>query len=196
MRINLIFARAANGVIGCTRDGQPTMPWHLPEDLAHFRRCTQGCPVVMGRTTWASLPPRFRPLPGRLNLVLTRHPEQAAALRAAGAVPVASLAEALAQARQWLGADGQAPSELWIIGGAQVYAQAEPLAQRAVVTEIEQTFAGDAYAPTLGPAWREVARTPAATSATGLRYAFVTYERVPNTVAQRCAAGENQTLPG
>ena len=63
-RINLIFARAANGVIG--KDN--TMPWHLPEDLAHFKRLTQGCPVVMGRKTWDSLPPRFRPLPGRSNM--------------------------------------------------------------------------------------------------------------------------------
>ena len=67
-RINLIFARAANGVIG--KDN--AMPWHLPEDLAHFKRQTQGCPVVMGRKTWDSLPPRFRPLPGRSNIVITR----------------------------------------------------------------------------------------------------------------------------
>ena len=68
MRLNLIYARAANGVIG--KDN--AMPWHLPEDLAHFRRHTQGCPVIMGRKTWESLPAKFRPLPGRLNIVLTR----------------------------------------------------------------------------------------------------------------------------
>ena len=67
-RINLIFARAANGVIGNLN----AMPWHLPEDLAHFKQLTQGCPVVMGRKTWDSLPPRFRPLPGRTNIVITR----------------------------------------------------------------------------------------------------------------------------
>ena len=80
-RINLIFARAANGVIG--KDN--TMPWHLPEDLAHFKRQTQGCPVVMGRKTWDSLPPRFRPLPGRMNIVVTRQSDWQAegALRAA-----------------------------------------------------------------------------------------------------------------
>ena len=68
MHIALIYARAANGVIG--KDG--TMPWHLPEDLAHFKQLTQGNPVIMGRKTWDSLPPRFRPLPGRSNIVVTR----------------------------------------------------------------------------------------------------------------------------
>ncbi len=68
---HLIYARAANGVIG--KDG--TMPWHLPEDMAHFKRLTSGCPVIMGRKTWDSLPPRFRPLPGRSNIVVTRQPD-------------------------------------------------------------------------------------------------------------------------
>jgi dihydrofolate reductase len=124
MRLNLIYARAANGVIGCTRDGRPAMPWHLPEDLAHFRRLTQGCPVIMGRTTWDSLPPRFRPLPGRVNLVLTRDEVRAAELRAAGAVPVASLEAALTHCRTLRDQHGRPPAEVWVIGGAQVYAQA------------------------------------------------------------------------
>ena len=68
MKLKLIFARAANGVIG----HHNAMPWHLPEDLAHFKRTTLGCPVIMGRKTWDSLPPKFRPLPGRLNVVVTR----------------------------------------------------------------------------------------------------------------------------
>jgi len=177
MRLNLIFARAANGVIGCTHNGQPALPWHLPEDLAHFRRCTQGCPVIMGRTTWTSLPPRFRPLPGRINLVLTRDAAQAQAIQAEGAVAVPSLQAALQHCRALRGADGQPPAEVWVIGGAQVYAQAEPLAQRAVVTEIGCPFDGDAYAPTLGPDWRETERQPH-TSASGLPFAFVTYERL------------------
>ena len=74
-RLHLIFARASNGVIG--RDGH--LPWHLPEDLAHFKRTTLGCPVIMGRKTWDSLPPKFRPLPGRLNIVITRQSEWQAA---------------------------------------------------------------------------------------------------------------------
>lgn len=159
-RINLIYARAANGVIGVNN----ALPWHLPEDLAHFKRQTLGAPVVMGRKSWDSLPPRFRPLPGRTNIVVTRQADW----QAEGAQRVGSLAEAFSLA-------GDVP-ELWVIGGAQIYAEAEPLAQRAVVTEIAQDFEGDAFAPTLGPAWRETARE-AHVSANGLPFAFVTYER-------------------
>lgn len=172
MRLNLIYARAANGVIGQTVDGVGAMPWHLPEDLAHFKRMTQGCPVIMGRRTWYSLPPKFRPLPGRLNLVLTREAATAAQLRGEGATVVTDLDSALAHCR----ALPQVPAEVWVMGGAQVYAQAEPLAQRAVVTEIDRDYAGDAHAPTLGPAWHETARE-AHVAASGLPFAFVTYER-------------------
>lgn len=168
MRINLIYARAANGVIG--KDN--AMPWHLPEDLAHFKRQTQGCPVIMGRATWESLPARFRPLPGRLNLVLTRDPARASALQAEGATPVAGLDAALDTCRGL----SPTPAEVWIMGGAQVYAQALPLAQRALVTEIALAFDGDAYAPTLDASWTTTARE-AHRSAQGLDFAFVTYER-------------------
>ena len=159
-RINLIFARAANGVIG--KDN--AMPWHLPEDLAHFKRLTQGCPVIMGRKTWDSLPPRFRPLPGRSNIVVTRQRDW----QADGALRAASLPEALRVC-------GDAP-DIWVIGGADIYRQAEPLAVRAEVTEIAQEFEGDAYAPVLGPAWQETARAPQLT-ASGLSFAFVTYQK-------------------
>lgn len=158
--INLIYARAANGVIG--KDG--AMPWHLPEDLAHFKRLTQGCPVLMGRKTWDSLPPKFRPLPGRTNIVITRQADW----QAEGAQRAASLKEALQLA-------GAAP-EVWIIGGAQIYAQAEPLAGRAEVTEIAQDFDGDAYAPVLGPQWTQAAREEHTASA-GLKFSFVTYNK-------------------
>lgn len=168
MRLNLIYARAANGVIG--RDN--TMPWHLPEDLAHFRRHTQGCPVVMGRKTWDSLPAKFRPLPGRLNIVLTRNGATAAQLEAQGALPLHSLDAALAHCA----ALPQPPAEVWVMGGAQIYAQALPLAQRVLVTEIAQNFEGDAYAPPLGPEWHATAHD-AHTSASGLAFAFVTYEK-------------------
>lgn len=159
-RINLIYARAANGVIG--KDN--AMPWHLPEDLAHFKQLTQGWPVIMGRKTWDSLPPRFRPLPGRRNVVLTRQNEWAAA----GAERAANLAEAIAQC-----ADAQ---EIWVMGGAEIYAQAEPMASRIELTEIDRAYEGDAYAPTLGPGWRESARQ-SGTSAQGLPYSFVTLVR-------------------
>ena len=157
--IHLIFARASNGVIG--RDGR--LPWHLPEDLAHFKRTTLGCPVIMGRKTWDTLPPKFRPLPGRLNIVVTRQPHW----QAEGAVRAGSLAEALAAC-----ADN---ADAWVIGGAEIYAQALPLARSAVVTEIDADFDGDAFAPEFGPAWVETRREPH-TSATGLSFSFVTYQ--------------------
>ena len=161
MRVNLIYARAANGVIG-VKGG---LPWHLPEDMAHFKRTTAGCPVVMGRKTWDSLPPRFRPLPGRRNIVVT-HQEN---WNQFGAQRASSLREALSICEQ--------SAEVWVIGGAQIYAAAEPLAQRAVVTEIDRAFDGDAHAPTLGPAWRETAREAQVSAKDGLPFAFVVYER-------------------
>jgi dihydrofolate reductase len=133
-RLHLIFARAANGVIG--KDN--ALPWHLPEDMAHFKRTTLGCPVIMGRKTWDSLPPRFRPLPGRLNIVVTRNP----LWQAEGATRADSLEAAMAHC--------PAGSDAWVIGGAQIYAAALPLAATAVVTEIEQAFEGDAFAPECG----------------------------------------------
>jgi len=162
MHIALIYARAANGVIG--KDG--TMPWHLPEDLAHFKQLTHGSPVIMGRKTWDSLPPRFRPLPGRTNIVVTRQENW----NEMGAQRSSSLREALQIAEQ------SKPATVWVIGGAQIYAQALPLAQRVEVTEIAQDFAGDAFAPELGPEWQETARETH-TSASGMAFAFVRYER-------------------
>jgi len=165
-RINLIFARAANGVIG--KDN--TMPWHLPEDLAHFKRLTQGSPVVMGRKTWDSLPPRFRPLPERVNIVVTRQSDW----QAVGALRAASLPEALSLC-------GDAP-DIWVIGGAEIYRQAEPMAVRAEVTEIAQDFEGDAFAPVLGTAWQETARS-AQLATSGLAFSFVTYQKTESSAA-------------
>jgi dihydrofolate reductase len=162
MEIALIYARAANGVIG--KDG--TMPWHLPEDLAHFKQLTLGAPVIMGRKTWDSLPPRFRPLPGRTNIVVTRQPDW----KENGVQRSSSLREALQIAEQ------PNPATVWVIGGAQIYAQALPLAQRVEVTEIAQDFDGDAFAPELGPEWVETTRE-AHTSTGGMAFAFVRYQR-------------------
>lgn len=160
MRINLILARAANGVIG--RDG--VMPWHLPEDMAHLKATTMGAPVIMGRKTWDSIPPKFRPLTGRQNIVVTRQADWTAT----GAQRASSLPHAVTFC-----ADA---TEIWVIGGAQIYAEAMPLAQRAVVTEIDREFDGDAHAPTLGDGWRETSRE-AHVSSNGLRFAIVTFER-------------------
>lgn len=164
-RINLIFARAANGVIGVNN----TIPWHLPEDMAHFKQQTAGAPVVMGRKTWDSLPPRFRPLPGRRNIVVTRQADW----QAEGAQAVGSLPDALS-----LCTPSDSP-EVWVIGGAQIYAEAEPLAQRAVVTEIARDYEGDARAPVLDAAvWRETQRESHVSAKDGLPFSFVTYERI------------------
>ena len=159
MKLHLIYARARNGVIGA----QNTLPWHLPEDLAHFKRTTLGQPVIMGRKTWDSLPPKFRPLPGRLNIVVTRQPDW----QAEGALRAGSIDEAMTLCP----ADAQA----WVIGGAEIYAQAAPRASSAVVTEIDQDFEGDAFAPTLGDGWSEVQREQH-TAANGLPFSFVTYQ--------------------
>ncbi|WP_218508998.1 dihydrofolate reductase [Variovorax sp. dw_308] len=159
-RVNLLYARAANGVIGFNG----TMPWHLPEDLAHFRRTTMGAPVIMGRKSWDSVPPRFRPLPGRDNIVVTRQPDWSAE----GAQRAASLQEALALCEQ--------SEEVWVIGGAQIFAEAAPFAHRAIVTEIDRDFDGDVHAPPLGAGWHETARE-SHVAANGLPYSFVTLQR-------------------
>ncbi len=159
----LIAAVARNGVIG---NGN-ALPWQLPEDARHFRAVTHGHPVVMGRKTWDSLPARFRPLPGRRNLVLTRQP----GWQAPGAEVVRSLAEACARA--------DAAARLFVIGGAELYAAALPLAQELVLTEIDRDFAGDAHFPAFDrTAFAEVARRPAQEAPPGgPGYAFVTYRR-------------------
>jgi dihydrofolate reductase len=165
MKLGLIYARARNGVIG--KDG--ALPWHLPEDLAHFKRLTMGCPVIMGRKTWDSLPPRFRPLPGRANIVITRDIEW----NVAGAERAASLPQAL-------GLCAHHP-QAWVIGGAQIYAQALSLADTVEITEIDADFEGDAYAPELGAPWQQIAREPHV-SAGGLHYSFVTYQNTQRGV--------------
>jgi len=160
MKLHLIYARARNGVIG--QDKQ--MPWHLPEDLALFKRVTLGQPVIMGRKTWDSLPARFRPLPGRVNIVITRQADW----QAEGALRATSIEDAMRLC-------GDAP-DAWIMGGAEIYRQAEPLASTAVVTEIDADFEGDAFAPTLTPAWHETAREPHV-AASGMAFSFVTYRQ-------------------
>ncbi|GAA2340149.1 dihydrofolate reductase [Saccharopolyspora halophila] len=150
--IGLIWAQASNGVIG--RDG--IMPWHLPEDMKHFRETTSGAAVLMGRRTWESLPARFRPLPGRRNLVLSRTPQE-------GAETFPDLRQALAAVS----------GDVWVMGGAEVYRAALPVADRIEVTEIRESFEGDTHAP-------EVGREPDAVgewqeSSTGLHYRFLTW---------------------
>jgi dihydrofolate reductase len=160
--IGLIWAQARGGVIGA--DGG--LPWHLPEDLALFRRITMGATVVMGRRTWESLPGRFRPLPGRTNVVLTSEANWAAE----GARRASSVEEVLAL-------DGP----LWVIGGGAVYAAFLPHADRLVVTDVDLDVAGDTWAPPLDGGWTRTSRTPAEgwslSAASDLRYAVSEYER-------------------
>lgn len=164
MQINLIWAEAHNRVIGL--NGK--MPWHLPEDLAHFKRQTLGAPVIMGRKTWDSLPERFKPLPGRENIVISRQDDFLAGQVGISLQVVSSLEAAL-------GLTSHHP-DIWIIGGAQIYAQALPLASKVVVTEIDAEFAGDAFAPVLGAEWTETVRE-SHIAANGLGYAFVIYAK-------------------
>jgi dihydrofolate reductase len=158
--LTLIVARARNGVIG--RGNQ--LPWRLPEDLAHFKRTTMGRPIVMGRKTWESI---GRPLPGRRSVVVSRDPGYAAP----GAEVVSSVAAALALTA--------AEPEVFVIGGAQIYAAALPLATRILLTQIDADFEGDAHFAAPDPAvWQEVAREhhgPAGERPWG--FDIVTYER-------------------
>jgi dihydrofolate reductase len=129
--IVLIAAVARHGVIGRGKD----LVFHEPADQRHFRQTTLGLPVIMGRRTWDSLPERFRPLPGRLNIVVSRNPGFAPA----GAELATSLPAALSRA-------GQAP-RVFVIGGAQLYAQALPLAQTLLLTEVDAELQGDVHFP-------------------------------------------------
>ncbi len=158
MKLHLIWAQARNGVIG--KGG--TLPWHLPEDMAHFKAKTAGCPVIMGRKTWDSLPAKFRPLPGRRNIVLTR----SSGWHEAGAESFSSLDAALRQCAQ--------VDTVWVIGGAEIYRQALPLADLAEVTEIDADFDGNAHAPEFGQTWVKSPGEPQA-SVNGLTFSFNTY---------------------
>ncbi len=159
----LLAAVARNGVIGRGN----ALPWHLPADMRRFRALTMGHAVIMGRRTWESLPERFRPLPGRRNIVVTRNP----AWHAAGAERAASPQDALA-----LVAGG---SRAIVIGGVALYAAALPLADELLLTEIDRNFDGDTFFPPFDrAAFTETAReTHPAEPPNDFGFAFVTYSR-------------------
>lgn len=158
----LIVAVARNGIIGCTNeDGRGALPWHLPEDLKHFKETTSGHPIIMGRKTWESL---GRPLPNRRNMVITRQRDY----QARGAEVFSSLPEALAAV---------GTTTAYIIGGAELYRQALPLATTLIITEIGLDAEGDTLFPPIDARnWAEADRV-AHVSAAGLPYAFVRYTR-------------------
>ena len=159
--ISLVLAMADNGVIGA--DGR--IPWRLSEDMKRFKTLTMGKPVIMGRKTWESLP--RRPLSGRLNIVVTRN----GAFEAQGAVTTSSLDQALSEASK------TAPSEIMIIGGAEIYTAALPRAHRIHLTEVHGEFQGDTRIPKFSrDEWVESAREDHATK-DGLRFSYVTLER-------------------
>ncbi len=159
--ISLIAALARNRAIG--KNGQ--LLWHLPEDMRHFRETTRGKPVIMGRKTWESLPDSFRPLPGRHNIVISRNP----AYVAPGATLVSSLNDAMREAGEAL--------EVFVIGGAELYRQALPIADRLYLTEIAEDFDGDVFFPDVRPeVWEEISRT-ARQGTSGPAFSFVAYRR-------------------
>ena len=162
--IVLVVAVADNGVIG--RDG--AMPWHLPADLKHFKRLTTGKPVIMGRKTFESI---GKPLPGRHNIVLTRD----RGWTADGVTVVPNLAEAIAAA----GLDPRARAgEIMIVGGAQIYAEAMPIATRIELTRIHISPDGDTRFPALDPdQWRETARVENPAEGEAPAHDFLTYVR-------------------
>jgi dihydrofolate reductase len=160
-QVVLIYARAANGVIG--RDGH--LPWHLPQDLRRFKALTLGRPMIMGRKTFDSLGGL---LPGRRHIVLTRDPEW----QAEGAEVAHSVDLALA-----LAGVGDGGGDVAVIGGAEIYALFESHATRIELTEVHANFAGDTAMPPPGPDWRVVVREEHSATGDAPGFAFVTLER-------------------
>ena len=164
--LGLIWAQSSSGVIG--RDGG--IPWHLPEDLARFKDVTMGHTVVMGRRTWESLPAKFRPLPGRRNVVLTRQADY----MAHGATVVGDLEEAVIGGQERSNPGIDTPDDVWVIGGSEIYHLALPVATRCEVTEVEIDLRledGDALAPMLDESWVGTSGDWR-DSTSGLRYRF------------------------
>lgn len=158
MHINVIAAMAKNRTIGIKN----TLPWHLPEDLKHFKTLTMGHHIVMGRKTFESI---GRPLPGRTTVIVTRD----SSYRAEGCLTAHSIDAAIQ-------ACGDDP-EVFFVGGADLYSQVLARADRLYLTEIQREYEGDAHFPAFDrQAWRESARD-AQVSAAGLAYHFVTYDR-------------------
>ncbi|GAB2623123.1 dihydrofolate reductase [Paractinoplanes abujensis] len=165
MTIHMIWAEARHRVVGA--DGG--IPWRLPEDSAMFRQRTAGATMVMGRATWDSLPERFRPLPGRRNVVLTRDPQWSAP----GAEVVHSVSEALAY------------GDIWVMGGEAVYRAFLPMADHILRTRIDLDISGDTYAPDPGEGWVVSESTDWQTSVGGLRYVVEELVRAEQTTPPR-----------
>ncbi|WP_037143842.1 dihydrofolate reductase [Rhodococcoides fascians] len=135
--VGLIWAQSKTGAIG--QAGR--IPWEVPEDMAHFRKVTMSHPVIMGRKTWDSLPGRFRPLPGRINIVVTRN--------ASWVAPGAKVASSVQAALDLVNED-----TVWVIGGGEIYRAAMRFATELVVTEINVDVDGDTQAPKIDQSWQ------------------------------------------
>ena len=159
--LSLIAAVARNGAIGKNNE----LLWHEPEDLKHFRRVTMGCPVIMGRLTWDSLPERFRPLPGRRNIVITRNP--------AWAAPGTETASSVAQALTLL----PDAIKVFVIGGAELFALALPLADELILTEIDAELRGDKFFPSWDRTQFIVTSHEPHVGTDGVGYSFTTYKK-------------------
>ncbi len=165
MKISLIAAVAENGVIGRDND----MPWHLPDDFAFFKRKTSHHPIIMGRKSLESL---GKPLPNRTNIVITRNLD----FTADGVTVVHTLDDAVAEAKKATGTT----NEIFVIGGAEIYKLALPIATTLYLTEIHQTYEGDTHFPAFDKhEWQEISRRPhPADERHKVAFDFVEYERI------------------
>ena len=156
--LSIIVAIANNQVIGNNNE----LIWHIPEDLKRFKVLTMGHHIIMGRKTWESI---GRPLPGRISVVVTRNPDY----QAEGCIIASSLEQALNLS--------SSDSQIFVIGGGELYRQAMPLTSRLYVTQIDQAFDGDTLFPTIEPELWDVEKKEEPAEKDGLRYSFVNYVR-------------------
>jgi dihydrofolate reductase len=157
--ISLLVAHDPNRVIGVNNE----LPWHIPEDLAYFKKMSMGKAMIMGRKTYESI---GRPLPGRLSIIVTRNKEY----KAEGTVVVHDLKDAIARAEEFA-------EEVMIIGGAEIFREAFDIANRLYITCIQKNFKGDTFFPTYGPEWKLVSASEEYLTKDGIPYSFLIYER-------------------
>lgn len=158
--ISLLVAHDSNRVIGLNND----LPWHIPADLAYFKKMSMGKAMVMGRKTFESI---GRPLPGRLSIIVTRNE----AYTAEGAVVVHNLTDAIAKAEEYA-------EEVMIIGGAEIFDATLGIADRLYITYIQKQFEGDTYFPSYGPEWKLISTSKDAITEDEIPYSFLVYEKV------------------
>jgi len=158
--ISLLVAHDTNKVIGLNNE----LPWHIPEDLAYFKKMSMGKAMVMGRKTYESI---GRPLPGRLSIVVTRNES----FIAEGAIVVHNLKDAIARAEEYAG-------EVMVIGGAEIFRLTMEIADRLYITNIRKPYKGDTFFPDYGPEWKLVSTSEDHFTEDGVPYAFVVYERL------------------